>query len=183
MNWLHVALILGAAYLAVFLEAFLQIPRAWLGAQIDVLPALMVYTALTNDILVVGLLALAGGLCFDALSVYPLGVSVLPLLAIGLVIDRFRDLLLRESAYAQFLLGAAASAFQPGAALFLTLNLGRIPILDWRALWQWFVMTVGGGLATPCLFFFFDRIHRAFDYQPVHQSSFRPDREIKRGRQ
>jgi hypothetical protein len=28
----------------------------------------------------------------------------------------------------------------------------------------------------------FDRLHGAFEYQPVTESSFRPDREIKRGR-
>jgi len=27
-----------------------------------------------------------------------------------------------------------------------------------------------------------DRLRRALEYQPVTQSSFRPDREIKRGR-
>jgi len=183
MNWLHLALILGAAYLAVFLESFLNFPRSLLGAQIDLLPALMVYSALTNNVFVIGLLALMGGLCFDALSANPLGVSVLPLLATGLVMDRFRELLLRESAYAQFLLGAAASAWQPVAALFLMLNLGRAPVLGWGSLWQWIVLTVSGGAATPLLFAFFNRIHRTFDYQPAHEPSFRPDREIKRGRQ
>jgi cell shape-determining protein MreD len=183
MNWLHLALILGAAYLSVFLESFFNFPRRLLGAQIDLLPALMVYTALTNNVFVIAALALTGGLCFDALSANPLGVSVLPLLATGLVIDRFRDLLLRESAYAQFLLGAAASAWQPAAALFLMLNLGREPVLGWDALWSWVVLTLSGGLAAPLLFAFFDRIHRTFDYQPAHHISFRADREIKRGRQ
>ncbi len=183
MNWPHLTFILAAAYLAVFLEACLNIPRSWIGAQIDLLPALMVYTALTNDIVVIGILALAGGLCFDALSANPLGVSVLPLFLIGFGIDRARELLVRESVYSQFVLGAAASAAQPLAALFLMLNLGAAPSLGWRTLWQWVVLTAGGAVATPLLFAVFDRIHRALDYQPAHQSSFRPDREIKRGRQ
>ena len=182
MNWLHVAFILAAAYLAVFAEASLNIPRSWIGAQVDLLPALMVYTALTNNIMVIALLALAGGLSFDALSANPLGVSVLPLLAIGFTIDRAREFLLRESIYAQCVLGATASAVQPLATLFLMLNLGAAPLVGWGALWQWFILTAGGAIATPLLFALFDRIHKAFDYQPAHQSSFRPDREIKRGR-
>ena len=182
MNWLHITFILVAAYLAVFLESSVNFPRSLLGAQIDLLPALMVYTALTNDILVIALLAVGGGLCFDALSANPLGVSVLPLFAIGFAIDRARELLLRESRFAQFVLGFAASALQPLATLFLMLNLGSAPALGWHTLWQWFVLAAGGGLAAPLFFALFDRMHQAFDYQPAHHSSFRPDREIKRGR-
>jgi rod shape-determining protein MreD len=182
MNWLHVAFVLAAAYLAVFMEASLNFPRSWIGVQIDLLPALMVYTALTNNILVIAILALFGGLCFDALSANPLGVSVLPLFAIGFGIDRSREYLVRESIYAQCVLGGAASAAQPLATLFLMLNLGSAPLLGWSALWQWFILTLGGAAATPVLFALFDRVHKAFDYQPAHQSSFRPDREIKRGR-
>jgi hypothetical protein len=182
MNWLHVTFILAAAYLAVFLEASLNFPRSWIGVQIDLLPALMVYTALTNDIFVIAALALFGGLCFDALSANPLGVSVLPLLAVGFGIDRSREFLVRESLYAQCMLGAVASAAQPLVTLFLMLNLRVAPSVGWGALWQWLVLTVGGAIATPLLFALFDRIHKAFDYKPVQQSSFRPDREIKRGR-
>ncbi|HWD17738.1 MAG TPA: hypothetical protein VHB20_00545 [Verrucomicrobiae bacterium] len=182
MNWLHTTFILAAAYLAVFVEASWNLPRAILGAQIDVLPALMVYTALTNDIWVIAALAIGGGLCFDAVSANPLGISILPLFAIGFVIDGARELLLRESRHAQFMLGAAACALQPLATLFLMLNLGSAPLLNWHTLWQWLVMIVGGALATPLLFAMFDKLHQSFDYQPATQSSFRPDREIKRGR-
>jgi rod shape-determining protein MreD len=182
MNWLHIAFILAAAYLAVFFEASFSFPRSWIGVQIDLLPALMVYTALTNNILVISLLALVGGLSFDALSANPLGVSVLPLFAVGFVIDQAREYLVRESIYAQFILGAAASAAQPLLTVFFMLNLGTAPMVGWSFLWQLFLLTLGGAVATPILFALFDRIHRAFDYQPAHQSSFRPDREIKRGR-
>jgi len=142
----------------------------------------MVYTALTNNIIVIGILALSAGLSFDALSANPLGVSVLPLFGIGFAIDRARELLWRDSVFAQFILGGAASAVQPLATLFLMLNLGGAPLLGWRSLWQWFAMAAGGAVATPVLFAFFDRIHQTFDYQPAAESSFRPDREIKRGR-
>ena len=56
MNWLHSVFILAVAFLAVFLESACGLPRHLFGAQIDLLPALMVYTALTNGIASITLL-------------------------------------------------------------------------------------------------------------------------------
>jgi len=177
---LNSILILAAAFIAVFFEAWFDGFRDVLGAQIDFLPALMVYAGLNNDVFTIGAAAVCGGLWFDSLSANPLGVSVLPLLLIGLLAYRGREVLAREHPAAQFALGAAASALQPLATLFILLNVGTLPLLGWKSIWQWVVMTVGGGLFTPVLFAFFNRVHRAFDYQPAPESSFRPDRQIKR---
>jgi rod shape-determining protein MreD len=182
MNWRPSIFILAAAFVAVFLEASVSSVRHWCGAQIDLLPALMVYAALSNGLATIVLLALCGGLWFDSLSLNPLGVSVLPLLAIGVLIYRSRELLLREHFFAQAALGVMAGAAQPLGTLFILLNLGARPLLGWFSLWQWVVMAVGGGVVTPLCFELFDRLHRAFEYQPETQTSFRPDREIKRGR-
>ena len=46
MNPFQTILIVTAAFLAVFGEATLSFPRSLLGAQVDLLPALMVYAAL-----------------------------------------------------------------------------------------------------------------------------------------
>jgi cell shape-determining protein MreD len=174
--------VLAAAFVAVFLEASAGLFRNLLGAQVDVLPALMVYTALTLGFASIVLLAVGGGLWFDSLSLNPLGVSVLPLLLIGLLIYRSRDLLMREHVFAQAVLGLAAGAVQPLATLFILLNTGQTPMLGWLSLWQWVVMAAGCGAATPVCFKLFDRLRGALEYQPVTQTSFRPDREIKRGR-
>jgi cell shape-determining protein MreD len=174
--------VLAAAFVAVFLEASASLLRNLLGAQMDALPALMIYTALTLGFTSIVLLAVCGGLWFDSLSLNPLGASVLPLLVIGLLIYRSRDLLLREHVFAQFVLGAAAGAAQPLGTLFILLNKGQTPLLDWFSLWQWLVLAAGGGAMTPLCFKLFDRLRRALEYQPVTQTSFRPDREIKRGR-
>jgi len=182
MNWLHSILILAVAYAAVFFQAWFDGFRDLLGAQIDFLPALMVYAGLTGGPAVIALTAVCGGLWFDSLSANPLGVSMLPLLLIGLLAHRSREWLSADHAAAQFCLGAAASAVQPLAVLFILLNVGRPPLLGWKSIWQWAVMTVGGGLFMPVCFALFNRCHRALDYQPVSQPSFRPDREIKRGR-
>jgi rod shape-determining protein MreD len=182
MSWLSTIFVLAAAFVSVFLEASLGLFRSLLGVQIDLLPALMVYAALTHGLTTIVLLAVCGGLWFDSLSLNPLGASVLPLLLIGFLIYRSRELLLREHVYAQAVLGLLAGAAQPLGTLFILLNKGTTPLLGWISLWQWLVMAAGSGVATPVCFKLFDRLRRALEYQPVIQSSFRPDREIKRGR-
>ena len=61
MNFFKPALILSFAFIAVFGETVLGAPRQLLGAQIDLLPALMVYAALNADIVTISLLAVMGG--------------------------------------------------------------------------------------------------------------------------
>lgn len=176
------ALILSFAFLAVFGEAVLSAPRNLLGAQIDLLPALMVYVALNADVVTLSLLAVLGGMWFDSLSANPLGISILPLMAAGFPIYLRRDLILRDLPFAQFVLGAAASAVVPALTILLLLNGGRQPLVGWGSLWQWLVMTAGGAAATPVIFALTEGCNRALGYQPRTETSFRPDREIHRGR-
>jgi rod shape-determining protein MreD len=182
MNPLNSILVLAGAFLAVFGEATFPALRQLLGAQVDLLPALMVFAALNTDIVTVALLAVLGGLCFDALSVNPFGVTILPLFAVGFVIFLQRDLILRKSPFAQFVIGAAASAIVPALTVLFLLTGGDEPLLGWGSLWQWFVMTAGGAAATPIIFAFFDWCNHALGYQPRTETSFRPDREIRRDR-
>ena len=137
---------------------------------------------MSAGIFTVALLSTLGGLWFDSLSANPLGISVLPLFVIGFVIHYCRELILREQLYAQFLLGLAASATAPVFALLSLLGAGAEPLVNWWSLWQWLIMALGGGAITPVCFRVFDRLNRAFNYQPLPETSFRPDREIKRGR-
>ena len=182
MNFFKPALILGFAFLAVFGEATLSAPRNLLGAQIDLLPALMVYAALNADIITLSLLAVLGGMWFDSLSANPLGVSILPLMAAGFPIYLRRDLILRGLPFAQFVLGAAASALVPALTVLLLLNGGRQPLIGWGSLWQWMVMTAGGALVTPVIFALFEWCGRALGYRRHSEMGFRPDREIRHRR-
>jgi hypothetical protein len=182
MNFFKPVLILGFAFLAVFGEAVLSAPRHLLGAQIDLLPALMVYAALNADIVTLSLLAVLGGIWFDSLSANPLGVTILPLMAVGFPIYFRRDLILRELPFAQFVLGAAASALVPALTVLLLLNAGWRPLIGWGSLWQWLVMTAGGAAATPIIFALFEWCSHALGYKLRTENSFRPDREIRRGR-
>jgi rod shape-determining protein MreD len=182
MNSLNTIFILVIAYVAVFLEAHVEFVRNIFGAQIDLLPALVVFTALTSDLVTVVLLAILGGLFFDSLSVNPLGVSILPLFLIGFVIHRERELLLREHSFAQFIMGIVVSVIHPLMVLFLLMNGGNVPLLGWKFVWQLIVMALGGGVAVPLFFKLFARVQNALTYQPRLETPFRADRQIKRGR-
>ncbi len=182
MNWLQTILVLGAAFLAVFWEAAFGGLRHLLGAQVDLLPPLMVYASLYTGVITVTLLALCGGLWFDSLSANPLGVTVLPLFVVGFVIHLKRDLILRDQTIARVVLGLGASTAVPVLTLLMLLTMGRAPLLGWGTLWQLFVLSVGGGIATPICFELFGWLQRTLVHSGDTASSFRPDREIRRGR-
>lgn len=182
MNPLNTILILIVTFLAVFGEAAFQGVHHLLGAQIDLLPALIVYTSLRAGMTVLTLVAMVGGLLLDTLSENPLGISVMPLFITGFVICWKSDLILRDQAYAQLVLGLIASAGVPVMTLLLLLSSGRTPVLGWGSLWQWIVMSLGGAVATPALFKLFDLFERSLSYRRVVETSFRQDREIRRGR-
>jgi hypothetical protein len=182
MKALNSILVLAAAFIAVFAESVVSGPRHWLGAQIDLLPALVIYAALSTNIVVVSLLAVFGGLWFDSLSADPLGLMILPLFVVGFPIFLQRDLILRELPFAQFVLGGIASAVVPFLAVLLLLSAGQKPLLGWGSLWQWIVMIAGGAVATPVFFAVFEWCDDALGYKPRTESSFRPDREILRDR-
>jgi len=147
MNSFNGILVLLAAFLAVFWQAALPEPRHWIGAQVDLLPTLMVYASLAAGLTTVGLLAVCGGLLYDSLSANPLGISILPLFVIGFAIHLRRDLILRDQPFAQMVMGLLASGLTPLLTVLLLLTAGRAPMLGWGSLWQWLVMTAGGAIA------------------------------------
>jgi len=182
VNVLHDILMVATAFVLVFLQATFSPVRSLLGVQIDLLPSLMIYAGLTSGMTSLTILATLGGLWLDSLSANPLGASILPLFLIALIVQRYRGLILRNQRFAQFMLGLGASAAAPIATLLIVLNVHGRPVIGWFSLWQWIVMAVAGGLATPVWFWVFDRLLLALSYQPMNETSFRPDREIKRGR-
>ncbi len=182
MTLLTSVFVLAATFLAVFWEAGFGAVRHLLGAQVDLLPPLMVYTALCTRLTDVCLVAFLGGLWFDSLSANPMGVSVLPLFAVGLVVYVLRELILRDQAFAQFVLGLCASTAVPVITLIFLLTTGHHPLLGWGTIWQIVVMGLGGAVATPILFVGFEWLNRTLVHSRVVETSFRSDREIRRGR-
>ena len=174
---------LGAAFLAVFWEAAFGGVRHLLGAQIDLLPPLMVYASLCTGLTTVALLALcrravvrlafrqsARGHRAAAVRDRP-GHSPEPRA------DPARPDLRPVGARAW-----RASAAAPVLTLLLLLTIGHAPLLGWGTLWQWLVLSVGGAVATPICFELFDWLQRTLVHSAPTETSFRPDREIRRGR-
>lgn len=179
---LNSILVLLAVFLAVFWEAAFPGIRHILGAQVDLLPALAVFAALETNLVTLTAVCVLGGLFFDSLSANPLGVTVLPLFVAGFAVHLQREFIVRDQAFAQFILGLLASAITPALTVLLLLTMGQTPMLGWGTLWQWTVMTLGGGIATPVIFQLFGLFDRGLNYRHITETSFRPDREIRRGR-
>jgi cell shape-determining protein MreD len=182
MNRLNITAIILTAYLAIFFQTRQEGLRLLCGAQVDLLPSLMVYCALNTGLAVFTVVAVLSGLWLDSFSANPLGITILPLFLIALVIYWNRELILRDQRYAQFILGCLASALAPLLTVLLLYGGGHKPLIGWGSLWQWLVMALVGGAFSPAFFWLFDRLNRAFSYQQLPESSFRQDREIKRGR-
>jgi hypothetical protein len=178
MNILQIILILLVAFLAVFWEAAFPATSRWLNAQVDLLPALMVYASLRLGLPAIALLALCGGLFFDSLSANPLGISIVPLFAVGLAIFWRRN----DSARSTLCPICARAGPAPPPLLRCCCTAGHQPLLGWGSLWQWLVMSLGGAIATPFFFLLFGWFERALSNDHVREASFRPDREIRRGR-
>src|SRR5215472_6874407 len=121
MNWVNTIVLLIGTIVAVYWEAAFSGLRHLLGAQVDLLPALVVYASLYGSLGTVAMVAAGGGLLFDSISANPLGISVIPLFCCGLTIHGARDLILREQTYAQAALGFAASLINPLFVLLLLL--------------------------------------------------------------
>jgi hypothetical protein len=66
--------------------------------------------------------------------------------------------------------------------LLMILTKGEPPLLGWGTVWQWMVMSVGGGVATPLCFQILGLFDRTLSYRRTSESTFRTDREIRRGR-
>jgi cell shape-determining protein MreD len=182
MNFLQTSVLLFVAFLVVFLQSTVTGLRLVTGAQIDLLPSLMVYAGLHGGLGAITALAILGGLMHDSLSANALGISILPLFAVGAFIHYHRGMILKEASFARFILGLGASALVPVATLILLSNTERQPLVGWFFIWQLFVMSILGGLLTPLWFRFFDWATGLLSYRAESTTSFRPDRQIKRGR-
>jgi cell shape-determining protein MreD len=182
MNRLASIFFYGLAYLVVFCEAASTLPRHLLGAQINFLPGLIVYAALTFDVVGLVFASLVLGLMFDSLSANSLGVTSFAFLVTGFAVFWRRELILRDQLFAQLTLGAMASLAVPSLSIILLFGVRQSPMIGWSTLWQLGIMTAGGALATPAWFKLFAALDRALRYKEVAEVTFRNDRQIARGR-
>ena len=133
-----------------------QLPTLWWagGVQLEFLPALVVYGALTLPRWWAIVFALATGFLQDALSAAPFGISALAYGVVAVVLTGMREALDRDLPWVQLGAGAVTSAAASLAAcVILRLSIG--------ALFKILVLAALCGVLTPLLFF-------ALDYLKLH---------------
>lgn len=170
------------AYVAVFLAAYPTSIRSLFGVQLDLLPPLMVYCGLNSTWGTLASIALVGGALFDSVSSNPLGVSTLTLFLVGFAIHWNRETILRDQLFAQFVLGLIAGISVPFTSLLILWGFGYTPLVGLSTIWQVATTALVGAVATPVLFWMLGRAKATFNYRSIQDTSFRSDREIKRGR-
>ena len=135
--------ILLTALALIYAASAWHLPRQLTGAQLDPLPALMLVVALRAPISAITALAIGGSLFQSALSSGPVGVSLLPLYALGLIVHLNTHSLSQHHIGPRFALGAIAGGLVPAVTLGLLLLSGHEPLVGWFTLWQWSVGIFG----------------------------------------
>lgn len=174
--------LLALTILVVFGQSWLQWPWQWTGAQIDLIPGLVVAVAMHTGFWTWAAVAFLAGLWNDSLSLNPLGLSCFPLFLAGMITFLHREDLLGDKVGTQVFMGATATAGVPLLQVFMLCSLGSAPLIGMASLWQWLVMVVLGAAATP----FFVRVTRRFDqalrFPNAPEMAQRANRQIKRWR-
>lgn len=182
MKWLPTALLFVSAWLAAFAATQFPWLARILGAGPNLLPSLISHAALRAPAWVVAALALFGGAETDSVASQPVGVSALPLLVIAFLIHQRRRLILSDQVAAQMWLGLGAGLLAPTATLCL-LALGSRPVLtDWGNIWPILASGALNTLGGPLWARLFAWAENTFGEKTIASTSFRADREIKRGR-
>ncbi len=205
MNWVHPTALLIGTWVLVFLQSWCTGLRLWIHAQPELLSGMVVYSALFASLPTTVAVALLAGLGSDSLSSGPFGLGAVPLLLLGVLLHRRRDVILRDSRWAQASIGGVAGlcvALGSFVLLFLfwplvssgsaaasapftpevRMGLGDLPVAGVGRLWQWFVAGVTGAVVTPLIFRVFRWVDATCNYQVAPSLIRSGDREIDRGR-
>ncbi len=150
------------AIAGILIAAALQarLPMLWWlgGMRVELLPALVVYAALTMHRRRALALALIAGLTHDALSAAPFGISALAYGISAIVATSLRDALDRDLPWMQWSAGALASIIASIITFFATgLSFGN--------LFKMFVVASVAGMATVALFFVLDYARLAWGFE------------------
>ena len=181
-NWVSMFIFLLIGYGTIFLQSRFTVFRDFFGFQFDLVPGLVVYAAIHFSFFAALGCAATLGIMYDLLSANPIGTTLLVFAAVTFLAAYFREVLLSEEFTAQFVLGAGATFGSILLTVFLLHMTGQEPLLGVASLWSWILVSAGGGLFTPLWFRLFARLDEALRYKEVPESSFRPDRQIARGR-
>jgi cell shape-determining protein MreD len=109
----------------------------WLGyATAPLLGSIVLYYALYRGGLVMLTAAIIAGLFQDSSSLIPLGYSSFAFAAVALVVERYRDLMVLQSAFTHIVLTAAVHAVVTALLMMLMLYDGVIAWPAARLLWK-----------------------------------------------
>jgi rod shape-determining protein MreD len=131
----------------------------WLGGvHVELLPALVVYAALTMHRRRALVLALVAGLTQDALSAAPFGISALAYGISAIVVTSLREALDRDLPWMQWSAGALTSLIASVIAFFaMGLSFGNVI--------KMLVVASMAGMATVVLFFILDYTRMAWGFE------------------
>jgi rod shape-determining protein MreD len=181
-NWATLLVFLITGYLTVFAQARVDWFRDFSGVQPDLLPGMIVFAAMAFPLGTVMLCSAVFGLLFDSFSLNLIGTSFVTLAVIGFFASRYRELLLSEHFTTHWVLGLIASGVAPVISYVVLRLQDSTPLVSWGSAWHWAIMTAGGGALTPLWFKVFSRLDDALRFKELPESTFRPDRQIARGR-
>lgn len=150
------------AIAGILIAAALQahMPTLWWlgGVHAELLPALVVYAALTMHRGRALLLALVAGMTQDALSAAPFGISALAYGIAAIVITSLREALDRDLAWMQWSAGGLTSVTASVIAFFaIGLSFGNVL--------KMLVVASVAGMATVVLFFVLDFARMAWGFE------------------
>lgn len=122
------------------------------GVKLPILPAIVLYYALTGDGMTMLVAAFLAGFLNDAMSQMPLGYSVFFYCLAGWLAGRFRSTVLIDSVLTTALFGGAAGAVL-SLALSLLLAQNQLAILPaWRVALRMAGTGLLGAVVTPIVF-------------------------------
>jgi rod shape-determining protein MreD len=160
------AILILTSALVVWFQATGSPLGGWFGVKADLLPSLMIYAGMTVGVRAVVAAGIVGGFLHDALSVSPLGVSILPLCVVGLAAHHWQSYLARDEKTQQFILGALATFGGSVLVLLLLAMTSRGVGLSLWLLPRLLGVTLLGAAMCPLFFVVLDRLNRVLGALP-----------------
>lgn len=142
--------------LAMIVAAIAQVqfpPFSWLAySKMPLLLAVVMYYALTRELTAVLIAAAVAGFLQDALSEIPLGYSIMCFCAVGVVVNRFREYVITDSAVTTVFFGVAAGTVVTMVLHMMLSSRGLICFPFGEAMLKIFGTGLLCMVVTPCVF-------------------------------
>ena len=124
------------------------------GARVPVLMSISLYYTLSRESRDMLICAFAAGFLHDALSMIPLGYTSLGLVAAGMIIQKYRELIFGQQWFTQIFLGASVGALLTVLLYILLMSTGVLFIGFWAMLQKAISAAIIGAITLPlaCLF-------------------------------